>query len=231
MLMDNDLAILAERALQLVSDGGRIGLGTGRAANAFIHALAERVRQGLHVSGIPTSDATSQLAGGLGIPLGTLDSDTPLDLTVDGADEVEEGTLNLIKGWGGALARERIVAAASRRLVILVTGEKLVQRLGSRGKVPVEIVPFAEPFVRRRIQQLPEGLGPALRVETSRPFVTDNGHWILDCSLRPPPDVFVLDRALRSIPGVVDTGFFLGTASVVLVAEAGRLREITKKRL
>jgi ribose 5-phosphate isomerase A len=231
MLMDNDLAMLAERALQLIPDGCRIGLGTGRAADAFVRALAERVRRGLRVSGIPTSEATAQLAGGLGIPLGTLDSDTPLDLTVDGADEVEEGTLNLIKGWGGALARERIVAAASRRQVILVTAEKLVPRLGARGKLPVEIVPFAEPFVRRRIQQLSEGLGPALRVESGRPFVSDNGHWILDCSLRPPPDVFALDRALRSIPGIVDTGFFLGTASVVLVAEDGRLREITKKRL
>jgi len=229
--MDNDLAMLAERALQLVADGAGIGLGTGRAANAFIHALAERVRQGLRISCIPTSEATAQLAGSLGIPVGTLDSDAPLDLTVDGADEVEEGTLNLIKGWGGALARERIVAAASRRQVILVTAEKLVPRLGVRGKLPVEIVPFAEPFVRRRIQQLPEGLGPAQRVESGRPFVTDNGHWILDCSLRPPPDVFALDRSLRSIPGVVDTGFFLGTASVVLVAEGGRLREITKKRL
>ena len=229
--MDNDLAMLAERALQLVADGAGIGLGTGRAANAFIHALAERVRQGLRISCIPTSEATAQLAGSLGIPVGTLDSDAPLDLTVDGADEVEEGTLNLIKGWGGALARERIVAAASRRQVILVTTEKLVPRLGARGKVPVEILPFAELFVRRRIQQLPEGLGPAQRVESGRPFVTDNGHWILDCSLRPPPDVFALDRSLRSIPGVVDTGFFLGTASVVLVAEGGRLREITKKRL
>src|SRR6516164_2197479 len=181
MLMDNDLAMLAERALQLIPDGCRIGLGTGRAADAFVRALAERVRRGLRVSGIPTSEATAQLAGGLGIPLGTLDSDAPLDLTVDGADEVEEGTLNLIKGWGGALARERIVAAASRRQVILVTTEKLVPRLGARGKVPVEILPFAELFVRRRIQQLPEGLGPAQRVESGRPFVTDNGHWILDC--------------------------------------------------
>lgn len=226
--MDSDLANLAQRALDFVPDGGRIGLGSGHTAEGFLHALAERVRQGLRVRGVPTSEGVARLATSLGIPLDTLDAPEPLAVTVDGADEVERGSLFLIKGWGGALVRERIVAAASQVQVIVVTAEKLVDRLGARGKLPVEVVPFAARFCQRRIEQL--GLRSSVRSACGsgegRPLVTDNGNWILDCAVSPLDDPAALGRQLRGIPGVVDTGLFLGTAAVVLVAEGGTVKEL-----
>jgi ribose 5-phosphate isomerase A len=225
--MDSNLAMLAQRALDYVPDGGRIGLGSGRTAEAFLHVLAERVRQGLRVRGVPTSEGVARLATSLGIPLDTLDALEPLAVTVDGADEVERGSLFLIKGWGSALVRERIVAAASRVQVIVVTAEKLVDRLGSRGKLPVEVVPFAARFCQRRIEQL--GLRGGLRPAggaAGQPLVTDNGNWIVDCAVSPLDDAPALERTLRAIPGVVDTGLFLGTAAVVLVAEGGTVTEL-----
>lgn len=227
-----DLAALARTALELVPDGARIGLGSGRTAAAFTRALADRVRQGLRVRCVPTSIGVGRLAAELGIPLDTLDADEPLEVTIDGADEVEPGTLHLIKGWGAALVRERIVAAASKRQVILVTPEKLVPRLGTRGRLPVEVLPFAEPFVRRRIRRL-AGFGPlvpGLRQVNGQPLVTDNGNWIIDCTLEPQPDPAALHRALCDIPGVVQTGLFLGTAERVLVAEAGVVRQLLPGR-
>jgi ribose 5-phosphate isomerase A len=224
--VESDIAQLATRALDLVPDGARIGLGTGRAATAFVHALAARVRQGLRVHGVPTSEGTARLARDLGIPLDTLDPPEPLVVTVDGADEVERGSLFLIKGWGGALVRERIVAAAARAQVILVTAEKLVERLGSRGKLPVEVLPFAAHFCRRRIEHL--GFKSSLRESNgpqAEPFVSDNGNWILDCSVAALDSPVELERSLRAIPGVVDTGLFLGTVAVVLAAEGGVIHE------
>ena len=185
-----------------------------------MRALAEETARGLHVHGVPTSKATAALATTLGIPVTELSQD-PLDITVDGADEVDP-RLDLIKGYGGALTRERIVAAASRRQVILVTPEKLVPRLGSRGRLPVEIVPFALPLCYRRLVVL--GCQPHLRQTGAEPFVTDNGNWILDCGIAAQDDPAALDRDIRRIPGVVDTGFFLGTAERVLVAEAESVR-------
>src|SRR5436309_2414009 len=143
-----------ERALdEFVRDGDSVGLGSGRAASEFIRVLGERVRAGLHVRGVPTSDASAQLAASVGIPLVTLDEGMPLAVTVDGADEVAPN-LDLIKGYGRALVREKIVAASSRRLVILVGDEKLVPRLGARGKLPVEVVPFALPLCEARLSEL-----------------------------------------------------------------------------
>jgi ribose 5-phosphate isomerase A len=225
-----DFTVVASRALELVPDNSRIGLGSGRTTEAFIHALAERVKQGLRVRGVPTSEHVARLARSLGIPLDTLDDQAPLELTIDGADEVEPTTLNLIKGWGAALVRERIVAAASKRQVIIVTGEKLVDRLGARGRLPVEVIPFAAPFCQRQMEQLAVagGLRPAVRQRDGRPLVTDNGNWILDCQLGPQDDPAGLERALRAIPGVVDTGLFLGTAALVLVAEGGKVRELRR---
>lgn len=219
-----DFTAVAARAVALVPDGSRIGLGSGRTSEAFIRLLAERVRQGLRVRGVPTSEAVGRLAQGLGIPLDTLDADEPLEVTIDGADEVERNTLNLIKGWGGALVRERIVAAASRQQVIIVTAEKLVDRLGQRGKLPVEVLPFAAPFCCRRIVQL--GLKPVRREDAGHPFVTDNGNWILDCGVQPIADPAGLDRALRDIPGVIHTGLFLGTAALVLVDDGSTIHEL-----
>lgn len=225
--MDANLQALAAKAMEFVPPNSRIGLGSGHAAEAFIHQLGERVKKGFHVRGVPTSSGTARLAQELGIPLDTLDPDEPLAVTIDGADEVELPSLNLIKGWGGALVRERIVAAASRRQIILVTPEKLIVRLGERGKLPVEVNPFAAAFCRRQIERLPVGnFRVHLRGGEGQPFVTDNGNWIFDCAVSPLADPAAAAAALRAIPGVVDTGLFLGTASLVLLAENGRVREI-----
>jgi ribose 5-phosphate isomerase A len=222
-----DLERLAVHAVGLVPPaGGLVGLGSGRAASAFVRALGARVRAGLAVRGVPTSEATAALAREAGVPLVELGRE-PLALTVDGADEVSPA-LDLIKGYGGALTRERIVAAASRRQVILVTPDKLVLRLGGRGRLPVEVVAFARRFCEARLEAL--GCRPRLRESEGRPFVTDNGGLILDCGLEPPADPAALDAAIRRIPGVVDTGFFLGTAETVLVAEAGAVRTLRSPR-
>lgn len=219
------LQALALRALEFVPEGGLVGLGSGRAANVFLRALAARVREGLRIQCVPTSEATARLARELSLSLIELD-ETPLDVTVDGADEVDPH-LNLIKGYGGALVRERIVAAASRRQIILVGAEKLVAILGTRGKLPVEVVPFGAPLCRRRLEAL--GYRPELRRGGERPFVSDNGNLILDCATGPLSDPEAVERAIRAIPGVVDTGLFLGTAHTVLVADGGKVRELTRK--
>ena len=207
---------LAARALEQVRDGMRLGLGSGRAASSFVRALGARVREGLRVRGVPTSEATGHLARELGVPLAGLDEGL-LDLTVDGADEVDP-RLDLIKGYGGALVRERIVAAASRRVVILVGREKLVAVLGSRGRLPVEVLPFAAPLTIRELADL--GCRPVLRLEAGQPCVTDNGNWIVDCGVRPIEAPAAFARDLRALPGVVDTGLFIGVADLVLVADA-----------
>jgi ribose 5-phosphate isomerase A len=219
------LETLAGHAVDLVpAAGGLVGLGSGRAAAAFVRALGARVREGLPVRGVPTSRVTASLAREVGIPLVDLGAE-PLDLTVDGADEVDP-RLDLVKGYGGALVRERIVAAASRRQVILVTADKLVPRLGSRGQVPVEIVPFGRAFCERRLRTL--GCRPALRGGEASPFVSDNGNWILDCGIEPVADPAALDGDIRRIAGVVDTGFFLGTAERVLVADRDGVRTLSR---
>jgi len=219
------LGVLARRALGFVKDDTAVGLGAGRAATAFVRALAARVRDGLRVRGVPVSEATAALAGELGIPLVGLEVE--IDVTVDGADEVDPD-LNLIKGYGGALVRERIVAAASRRQIILVERDKLVPRLGSRGRLPVEVVSFALPLSRRRLAAL--GLAPTLRMAGESQFVTDNGNVILDCVVGPIVDPPALERALRAVPGVVDTGLFLGTADTVLVADGTSVSELSRQR-
>jgi len=219
------LGALARRALGFVKDDTAVGLGAGRAATAFVRALAARVRDGLRVRGVPVSEATAALAGELGIPLVGLEVE--IDVTVDGADELDPD-LNLIKGYGGALVRERIVAAASRRQIILVERDKLVPRLGSRGRLPVEVVSFALPLSRRRLAAL--GLAPTLRMAGESQFVTDNGNVILDCVVGPIVDPPALERALRAVPGVVDTGLFLGTADTVLVADGTSVSELSRQR-
>jgi len=211
--------------MQHVRDGALIGLGSGRAASAFVRALGARVGQGLRVRGVPTSEATARLAREVGVPLGALD-DGILDLTVDGADEVDPH-LDLIKGYGGALVRERIVAAASRRLLVVVGREKLVPVLGSRGRLPVEVIPFACPLTMRELADL--GARPALRMTEGKPFVTDNSNWIIDCAVRPIEAPAAFARDLRAVPGVVDVGLFLGAADLVLVAENTGVREMHRE--
>jgi ribose 5-phosphate isomerase A len=224
-LEQGPLEQLASRALRHVHDGALIGLGSGRAASAFVRALGERVRQGLRVRGVPTSEATARLAREVGVPLASLD-DGVLDLTVDGADEVDP-RLDLIKGYGGALVRERIVAAASRRLLVVVGPEKLVPVLGSHGRLPVEVIPFACPLAMRELADL--GARPALRVTEGKPFVTDNGNWTVDCAVRSIEAPAAFARDLRAVPGVVDVGLFIGVADLVLVAEAGGVRELRRE--
>jgi ribose 5-phosphate isomerase A len=230
---DPGVQAVAARALELIADGAKLGLGSGRASMAFIAKLGEQVRQGLHVVGVPTSTASARLARDAGIPLIELDEHVVLDLTVDGADEVAPN-LDLVKGWGGALVRERVVASASQRQVILVGREKLVQTLGERGRIPIEVIPIACGPVTRQLKVL--GLLPTVRVDAdgARPFVTDNGNLTLDCAVREPlRDARAArerEAAVLAIPGVVDTGLFLGTAQRVLVGYPdGRVDVLERK--
>ncbi|MFO0841573.1 MAG: ribose-5-phosphate isomerase RpiA [Gemmataceae bacterium] len=216
-----------DRALEFVRDGDVVGLGSGRAASAFIEALARRSQQGLRVAGVPTSRKSEELARGLGLPVASLEGNVPLALTVDGADEVDLD-LNLIKGWGRALVREKVVAAASRKLVILVGKQKVVPALGSRGRLPVEVVPLALPLVRARAAEL--GLNPVPFEQDGRLFVTDNGNHILDCGTGPIDDPSRLEQQLRAVPGVVGTGLFLGMASTVLIGDEARDFELIEER-
>jgi ribose 5-phosphate isomerase A len=212
----------AEHALGSVEDGNHLGLGTGRAATEFVRGLGERVKAGLRVKGVATSRVTADLAGRLGIPLVSLEEAGQLDLTVDGADEVDPN-LDLIKGYGGALVREKIVAASSKRLMILIGSEKEVEVLGERGRLPVEIVTFGLPLCRRRLAEL--GLAPDLRMQDGKAFVTDNGNYILDCGIGPIASPRDLERELLSIPGVVGTGLFLGMAHTVLIQRGDNVEE------
>jgi ribose 5-phosphate isomerase A len=219
---------IVERALEFVRNGSRIGLGSGRAAQAFVKALGERVQKGtIHVHGVPTSEETARLARQVGIPLLTLAEAGVLELTVDGADEVAPN-LDLIKGYGRALVREKVVAASSRRLVILVGDEKLVPQLGTRGRLPVEVTPFALPLCERRLAEL--GCKPVAYVQGNSLFVTDNGNHILDCQIGPIPDAPRLEMDIRAIPGVVGTGLFLGMADTVLVGDRTDFRLIEERQ-
>ena len=192
-----------------------IGLGTGRAAAGFVRQLGERVRNGLRVRGIPTSRATESLARSLGIPLIGFDEVAAVDLAVDGADEVDPER-NLIKGHGGALVRERVVAAAASRFVVLVGPEKLSPRLGDQRSVPVEAIPFAAPQVRRALARM--GAEAQIRIEPEGgPFVTDNGNLLVNASFGPIARPAALHRQILEIPGVLDSGLFAGMADEVLV--------------
>ncbi len=215
----------AERALDFVDEGARVGLGTGHAASAFAVALGARVRAGLHVVAVPTSEATAAHARELGIPLTRLDDVEMLDVTVDGADEVDP-QLDVIKGYGGALLREKVVATTSRRLVILVGREKLVPVLGTRGTLPVEVVPFALPVCRRRLADL--GIGSSVRPDGNHPFVTDNGNYLLHCAVGPIAQPRALLERMRAIPGVVEVGLFLGLADFVLVEDDDRVEVLQR---
>jgi ribose 5-phosphate isomerase A len=216
--VDNGIHAAASKALTLIEDGTRVGLGSGRAASVFIGMLGARLRAGLHVGGVPTSGRSAENARKADIPLVALG--TELDITVDGADEVAPN-LDLVKGWGGAFVRERIVAAASKRQVILVSERKLVARLGEHGRIPVEVIPFAQWIATRELTAL--GLVPSLRTEhtNGQPFISDNGNLIFDCAPPEPlPDgvaARALERKMLAVTGVVDTGLFLGTVSLVMV--------------
>ncbi len=210
----------AEAAVQLVENDMVVGLGSGSTAAFAVEALARRHRQGLRFVGIPTSERTAAQAKAADIPLTSFSEHRQIDLTIDGADEVERGTLNLIKGLGGALLREKIVAAASHRLAIVVDGSKLVDRLGTRTPVPVEVVAFGLEATRESLEVL--GAGAQTRMSLGAPFVTDSGNRILDCDFGRIADPARLDERIRRIVGVVESGLFISRADPVFVADASR---------
>ena len=219
----------AEAAVELVQDGMVVGLGTGSTAAFAVEALARRHSQGLRFVAIPTSERTEAQAKAAGIPLTSFAEHRRLDLTIDGADEVERGTLNLVKGLGGALLREKIVAAASRRLAIIVDGSKLVDRLGTRAPVPVEVVAFGLEATSAAL----EVLGASVRLRLAPggdPFVTDGGNRILDCSFGPIADPARLEERIRRAVGVVESGLFISRADPVFVADAVGVHRLDSAR-
>jgi ribose 5-phosphate isomerase A len=226
---DNLKRAAAERAAALVMDGMRIGLGTGSTAAHLVRCLGERVRDGLRIVAVPTSEATREQAEREGIPLTSLDDTAELDLTIDGADEID-GELRLIKGAGGALLREKIVASASRRMVVIADGSKRVTRLG-RFPLPIEVVPFGLGATRRAVQGAIERsrCGGDIRLRTAPnggPFRTDGEHYILDAHLGQIDRPDVLAAALVAIPGVVEHGLFLGLATGAILATEAGLEEL-----
>lgn len=218
----------AERAASAVQDGAVVGLGSGSTAECVIQALAERVKQGLRIVGVPTSLRSERLARSLGIPLMDLQDAPRVDVTIDGADEVAVATLDLLKGHGGALLREKLVAVASEREVIVVDDTKLVDRLGSRFAVPVEVVPFGW----RVPAQALEALGGRVALRSARPeggpFVTDNGNYILDVDFGPITNPAALATEIKMITGVIDHGLFIGIAHEVIVAGPQGVEVLTR---
>ncbi len=213
-------------AAKLVHDGDVVGLGTGSTAYFAVVALGERVKAGLKIIGIPTSERTAELASQLGIPLTTLNEHPEIDITIDGADEVDP-RLNLIKGGGGAMLREKIIATASKRMVVVADSSKIVPALG-KFPLPVGIIPFARAVVERKIAAL--GATTKLRTQADgKPYITDEGHQILDCSFRRIEDPAALARALNDLPGLVEHGLFIGLARLAVVGRGTSVEEIRPK--
>ena len=212
----------AGAALSVVEPGMKLGLGTGRTAEHFVRLLGARVRDGLDVVGVPTSERTAALAESEGVRLATLDEQPSLDLTIDGADEIDP-QLCLIKGGGGALLREKIVAAASAQMIVIVDAAKLVNVLGAY-PLPIEVAPFGLVATTRAIEKATSDLGLAgpvcLRTRDDKPFVTDGGHYILDAALGRIEKPEMLADRLARIPGVVEHGLFIGLASAAIIAHA-----------
>jgi ribose 5-phosphate isomerase A len=216
----------AAEALKHVEDGMRLGIGTGSTAEEFVRLLAEKVAEGMTVRGVPTSERTARLCLELGVPLNSLDELPELDLTIDGADEVDS-KLRLIKGGGGALLREKIVAAASRRMVVIADESKVVETLGAY-PLPIEVNPFGLAATRVAIQKVATELGLrgeiVQRGQNGNPYRTDGGHFILDASFGLIPDAEALANALNTIPGVVEHGLFINLASLAIIAGPAGVR-------
>jgi ribose 5-phosphate isomerase A len=211
-------------AAEYVEDGMVIGLGSGSTVYHALAAISAKVRQGLNIRGVPSSRQTERWARRLGIPLTTLDEHPELDLTIDGADEVDPN-LNLIKGRGGALVREKILAYASRRLIIVVDWTKLVPVLGTRTELPVEVVPFGWKRVELALAEF--GCQPRLRFRGDRPYRSDNGNFIIDCRFSEIREPYALEADIKRLPGVVDCGLFLGLTSLVIIGEPAGFRVLS----
>jgi ribose 5-phosphate isomerase A len=222
----------AARALEHVRDGMKLGLGTGSTARHFVELLGERVSAGLNILGVPTSETTRADAARCGIPLTTLDDIDRLDLTVDGADEIDPA-LNVIKGGGGALLREKIVAAASDRMIVIADESKWVEVLG-RFPLPIEVIPFGLAATQRAMGRVfaESGVSGQMVVRKGRDghvFVTDGGHWIVDAHLERISDAPCLARLLDAIPGVVEHGLFIGLASTAMLAGPQGIRVVERR--
>jgi len=215
----------AREAVKYVEDDMVVGLGSGTTATIAIRLLGEKVKDGMKIIGIPTSKESEKVAESSGIMIGELRSHPPVDLTIDGADEVDPN-LDLIKGLGGALVREKIVAAHSNLEIIVVDETKMVERLGLRAPVPVEVLRFAHEATMNRLEKL--GCACRVRIRNDQPFVTDNGNLIVDCRFPPIDDPQGLERAINAVPGVVDNGLFVGMADKVIVAGSGGVRILEK---
>ena len=225
MANDAEKEQAARASLKYVRDGQIVGLGTGSTATIAIRLLGERVRAGLKIRGIPTSVASRDLAMQLGIPLITFEEAQEIDVTIDGADEFDPG-LNLIKGGGGAMLREKIVAFATKQVVIVTDSSKQVAVLG-RFPVPVEVIGFAEPLLAKRISEL--GAKVVRRLDSSgKPYITDENHHILDCHFGQISDPAALACTLSEMPGLVEHGLFVGMTSVVVMAKAGEVVEFRR---
>jgi ribose 5-phosphate isomerase A len=233
MTLDQLKRQAAGRALEYVRDGMKLGLGTGSTAKHFVELLGERARSGLNVVGVPTSEATRADAQRCGVPLTTLDEINRLDLTVDGADEIDSA-LNLIKGGGGALLREKIVAAASDRMIVIADESKWVDTLG-RFPLPIEVVSFGISVTQRAIEHafMQSGVSGQMVLRKGRDghaFVTDGGHWIVDAHLGQISDPSRLAGLLTSIPGVVEHGLFIGLASTAMLAGPQGIRVVDRPK-
>ena len=215
----------AAAAVEMIKPGMVVGLGSGTTAAIFVEVLAERVKEGLRVRGVPTSLATAEAARRLGIPVTDLISGVSIDLVVDGADEVD-GDLCMIKGLGGALVREKIVACAAGRVVIIVDESKLVEQLGTRSPVPVEVVRFGWSVTADGLRRL--GCRPALREGGGAAMISDNGNYIVDCDFGAISEPARVEREIDAIPGVVEAGLFCGIADVVLVGSEDGVRSLKR---
>src|ERR1044072_7277076 len=208
----------AEKAIEFVNDNQVVGLGTGSTARFAIEGLARRVREGLRIKGVPTSIATAKMAAEQGIALIDLNEISGIDITIDGADEVD-GDFNMIKGGGGALTREKLVALASARRVSIVDETKMVKNLGAKWPVPVEVLPFAWRYSSLKLEAL--GCKTILRFREQKLFETDNGNSILDCQFGPIADAPALEKKMKLIPGVVECGLFIAIADVLVIGSRG----------
>lgn len=223
MASEEEKEAAGRAAAKLVHDGDIVGLGTGSTAYFTVVALGERVKDGLRIVGIPTSVQTADLARAVGIPLTTLDEHPDIDVTVDGADEVDP-KLNLIKGGGGALTREKVIATASKKMVVVADSGKVVPALG-KFPLPVEIIAFARTVIEKKIVSL--GATPKLRTRSDgSPFVTDNGNQILDCSFGKIEDPAALAGELSDTPGIVEHGLFIGIAKLALIGRGTSVEEL-----